>query len=302
MKKHERLNSKKEENGSMQSIIELENNNRIILTNSEESMNHKVFFERNPNFKLTFQGENNLLIVPMDAKLMNSKINFSANNGICYLQNTRNKQIVLNLSIWENSSFIMGEGCSFNGFLNAIASENRNIIIGNRVMFSFGIWIRTSDVHVIMDIDSKKIINHGKDVVVGNDVWIGQGASLLKGAMVGSGAVLGYGSILTKKLPSNCIGSGAPVKVTKQNIIWNRQSMHNFSTEEKVDFEDTYDFENDIIYTSEVYQENTKEFLQKSLSIRQAKLVDKHGLIESLLNQPLIIKEKKQNFFERIFD
>ena len=89
--------------------------------------------------------------------------------------------------------------------------------------------------------------NHGKDVFVGDDVWIGQGASLLKGATIGSGSVLGYGSILTKQLESNTICSGAPAKVVKRNIIWDRQSMHNFSMNSKAKFEEQFEFEKKIV-------------------------------------------------------
>lgn len=286
----------------MQCVIQFENNNQMILTGiKEEMVSREEFFEKNPNFQLTFKGKNNLLVMPFDIKLMNSKIKFMSSNGFCYLKNTINKQVVLNLSIWENSSFIMGKNCSFNGFLNAIASENSNIIIGNQVMFSFGIWIRTSDVHVIMDIESQKIINHGKDVFVGDDVWIGQGASLLKGATIGSGSVLGYGSILTKELESNSVCSGTPAKVIKRNIIWDRQSMHNYSMNLKAKFEEKFEFDKKENYTNEKYQENIRQFGKYSKTVHQAQILEKLEIAELLLQEPLIIKEKRKSFLQKIF-
>lgn len=287
----------------MQSIIQLENNNQIILTGADgRTISYDTFMARNPKCQLAFKGKNNRLVLPFDAELMNSKINFMANNGLCYLENTLNKKVILNLSVWENSTFIMGKDCSFNGFLNAIVSENRTVLIGQRVMFSFGIWIRTSDVHIVLSIESRKIINHGKDVIIGDDVWIGQGASLLKGATIGSGTVLGYGSILTKAVPSNCICSGAPAKVVKRQIVWDRQSMHNFSEEEKTDFEETYDFDPKIIYTNEAYPENLQEFRKQLGSIQKRTMLDKMAVIATLFDQPVVIKEKKPSFLASLFE
>ena len=136
---------------------------------------------------------------------------------------------------------------------------------------------------------------------IGDDVWIGQGASLLKGATIGSGSVLGYGSILTKQLESNTICSGAPAKVVKRNIIWDRQSMHNFSTNSKAKFEEQFEFDKKENYTNEKYQENIRQFHNYSKKVHQAQVLEKPEIAELLLQGPLIIKEKRQSFLQKIF-
>ena len=89
-------------------------------------------------------------------------------------------------------------------------------------MLSSGISIRTSDSHPIFDMITNSRINQPRSVIIGNHVWISAEAKILKGVCIGDGAIIGLGSIVTHNIPSNCIASGIPAKVIKQNINWNK--------------------------------------------------------------------------------
>jgi len=100
------------------------------------------------NSKITFRGENNILYCEKNVKLVNSTIDFNASNSIIFLSSNKNSYI-LNVSIYNNSVFYMGKDNYINGRLNIVLSEQKNIMIGNDGLFSFDIWMRVADPHII---------------------------------------------------------------------------------------------------------------------------------------------------------
>lgn len=190
-----------------------------VLVNSDKSC-------CDSNTTITFQGENNILVVEDGVRLHSSKINFNANNSIIYLSS--NKHIYyLNVSVFNDSAVYFGKDSYFNGALNISVSEYQNVIIGADCLFSFGIWIRTADPHVLYDAQTKERINKSKGVFLGDHVWIGQNVYLLKGTCVGSGAVVGAASVVSgKKLASNCCYGGNPAKLLKENVFFSHNCVN----------------------------------------------------------------------------
>lgn len=184
-------------------VINFDKGNKVIVLGSAEEIEIDI-----NKAKIDFIGSNNCLVVDEKIKLGKSKIMFRGSNSLCYLNKTRNDTVKLSLSIYNNSTFFLGKGCSFNGILNLIISESMNILIGDDTMFSFGIWIRTSDVHLMYDFSTQERLNFSKDIFIGSHVWIGQSSSLLKGSVIGSGSIVGYGSLNTKKIESNSVYAG----------------------------------------------------------------------------------------------
>jgi len=107
-----------------------------------------------------------------------------------------------------------------NGKLNIVVSEQKNIFIGDGCLFSFDIWIRTGDAHLIYDSNLKSRINFSGSIYIGDHVWIGQHVFILKETKIGSGSVIGSMSIIPGKiLESNASYAGNPVKKIKSNIF-----------------------------------------------------------------------------------
>ncbi len=109
------------------------------------------------------------------------------------------------------------QGCGF------YSSESTKIQVGDDCMFSIGVHILSSDMHPVFDLDTKKRINHAKDIHIGNHVWLGQGVKVLKGANIGSGSVIGSTSIVTGTVPENSSAAGRPAEVVRKNITWTRE-------------------------------------------------------------------------------
>lgn len=173
-----------------------------------------------------FKGTNNGLILEKGAILDHSQITFYGDNALVYIKKTYDHHIRIKLDIHTGCTVFMDEGASFNGRLNVVVSEHQNLIVGKDAMFSFDSWIRTSDVHAIYHLERNQRINAGKSIFIGEHVWVGQDVKILKGAMIGSGSVIGAGAVITSTVPNNSIAAGNPAHVIKQDIFWERPSMH----------------------------------------------------------------------------
>jgi len=125
------------------------------------------------------------------------------------------------LSHGKNSSLIIGkESTSIETF---ILARDGNVNIGERCLFSRNVEIRTSDSHKIYKKDTKEQINLSADVVIGDHVWIAANSVVSKGAIVSDNSVIGAMSFVNKKfLDSNVILAGAPAKIIKADIDWER--------------------------------------------------------------------------------
>lgn len=144
----------------------------------------------------------------------------------------------MNISVNHDCIVGIGRNNYFNGRLNIIVSEQSNVIIGEQSLFSFGIWIRTADPHLIYAADSHCRINHSKDVIIGDHIWVGQNALILKGTYVGSGSIIGAASVASGKLiPSNVSYAGNPAKVVRREIFWEGSCVHAWTSKETLEHE-----------------------------------------------------------------
>lgn len=132
------------------------------------------------------------------------------------------RAIDVSLRVSEGGTLEIGANTSFRGKVAIHASEGCRISIGEDCMFSSNILVRTTDSHAIYDLDSDERINPDADIVIGRHVWIGEGAKILKGARIGDGSVIGAGSVVSGEIPANCVVAGAPPRVLRENIRWER--------------------------------------------------------------------------------
>lgn len=211
----------------MQKITEFgqELSNNQIIANPEKSKLENDSY-------ITFNGSGNILFVEDGVKLSNSRIAFNGDNALVYLSKSQ-KLYYLDISANFGSCVFIGQENYFNGKLNLITSERKNIIIGSDCLFSFGIFIRVADPHLIYSCSTKERLNQSKSVLIGDHVWIGQNALVLKGTVLGSGSILGGGSVITNKtIPSNSSAAGNPAKIISEGIFYSKECVHNFNEEQ----------------------------------------------------------------------
>ena len=178
------------------------------------------------NSQIIIKGKNNILFCEPSVKLMNSKIYFNGDNSIVYLCSSRH-HYQLSANIQNNNVLYFGKNNYFNGVLNIILSEQKHCFIGNDCLFSFGIYMRNADPHLVYDYNTYERLNISKSIYVGDHVWIGQSALLLKGTKIDSGSIVGGMSVVAgKKIPYNESWGGNPCKKIKDSIFWDGACVH----------------------------------------------------------------------------
>lgn len=217
---------------SIDDIKSLEENRIVINGNTDD-------FEI-VDSEIVFEGKNNIVYIEPGVKIHGSNIRFFGKNNIVYLSS--NKYIYrLKIDMYNHSTCYIGRDCSFNREMYMICSEQKNIIIGNDGLFSFDIWIRNADPHLIYDMHNKKRINRSRSVYIGDHVWIGQHAMLLKGCKIGSGSIVGALSVTGSSIESNCSVAGNPAKARRRGIFWLRPSVHKWKADKTREFKSVED-------------------------------------------------------------
>lgn len=183
------------------------------------------------NASIAFAGKNNVLLVEPGVKI-EGKVKFQGDNSLVVLSSNKHTYF-LNLTLHNNCSFVIGSDNYLNGTLNVVVSEERHVLIGSGGLYSFGIWIRTADPHLVYDSTTLRRINPSKDVLIGDHVWLGQSSLILKGTTIGSGSIVGaMGVVAGKTIPSNTSWAGNPAKQIASDIFWDGRCVHSWTKTE----------------------------------------------------------------------
>ena len=195
---------------------------------------NKIIIEDEASFsmdgsKIRFTGVNNILYCEPDVHLVKCNLHFDASNSLIYLSASTHKYKA-NITVYNNCTCYIGADCYFNGAINIICSEEKNVFIGRQGLLAGGIWIRTADPHLVYSAETNERINPSKSVYIGDHVWLGQNAMVLKGSKVHSGSIIGAGSVLAgQRVPSNTAYAGNPAKQISGGIFWDEHVVHKWT-------------------------------------------------------------------------
>lgn len=109
-------------------------------------------------------------------------------------------------------------------------SEERNLVIGSNCLFSYDIWLRNANPHLVYSVETNERLNHTKSICLGDHIWVGQSVIILKGSKIHSGSIIGAMSLVAgKEIFSNESWGGNPIKRIATNIFWRPECVHNWN-------------------------------------------------------------------------
>ena len=182
------------------------------------------------NSNIKFNGKNNILFLAKKCILQKSSIIFGGDNALVFLGDS---VTCANINLHSRCLFYGGNSNYYNpsGIRSFLLSERKNIIIGDNGLYSFNIWFRNADPHLIYDNKNNERINFTKSIYIGDHVWFGQDVGVTKGVFVASGTIIGAKSMLCKSCFSNTSNAGNPIKEIKNDIFWTGGCVHNWDEE-----------------------------------------------------------------------
>lgn len=95
----------------------------------------------------------------------------------------------------------------------------KKISIGAFCKISWNCTFLDCDFHKIIDMESGKVTNEPRDIIISDKVWIGCNSTILKGTSLPEQCILAAGSIIGKSLnESNCVYKNE--NIIKRGVCW----------------------------------------------------------------------------------
>jgi len=186
--------------------------------------------------RITVTGSNNKIKLGQALNYNNLILNLKGNNKTIAIEETgKNINGLKIVSIrGDNQIVTIGKNFSCGGLEIQMNDGDEALAIGNDCLFSWGLKMRTSDGHSIIDLETGQAINSPKNIEIGSHVWIGEDVKVLKGGKVPNNTVVGSFSVITKPFSEeNTILAGTPAKIVKEGINWDREMPSKFNAKIK---------------------------------------------------------------------
>jgi acetyltransferase-like isoleucine patch superfamily enzyme/SAM-dependent methyltransferase len=204
--------------------------NRNMVMDCDEKNHVELHNEASVKGRITIRGRNNEVVMK-DGVSFDGTIDITGDNNRVYLdQHVR----------FAGKIYITGNGGELTiGRKTTVARavikchEGKKISIGFDCMFSYGIELRTSDAHSIVNPATGKRTNPPEDIIIGNHVWAGKDVTFLKGARIANDTIIGANSLVSRAYDqSQTVLAGTPAKIINQSLTWQREAKAEFSPEE----------------------------------------------------------------------
>lgn len=132
-------------------------------------------------------------------------------NGVCSIDG--GFSIVIN----KNGEINIGKNVHFNA--NAIISSSSLIKICDNVGTGWDCTFMDWDGHDIINLETNKVINNPRHIIIDKNCWIGSKVTIMKGTVLCNNTIIPYGSIITKKCDEPyCVFGGSPNHILRTNI------------------------------------------------------------------------------------
>lgn len=189
--------------------------------------NHKVFAAETVGVKthlfMEFHGTDNVVYLCEGCELTAVKIIFKGTGcSIAIGPNARIKGTALIVQ-GRRGHIAFGEGATMESGAVLCQEDDMAVTVGDDCMISNDVFLRTSDSHAIIDLQTRARINPPGPIAVADHVWIGQRARVMKGVTVGRHAVIGQCAVVTADVEPYSIYAGMPARKIRSGITWTRE-------------------------------------------------------------------------------
>lgn len=123
------------------------------------------------------------------------------------------------ISIRVNSDASLIIGNNFSANRNLIISSERQVSIGDDVLFGWNVLVQDDDGHQVIYSTQNK---ENKKIDIGDNVWVASYCHILGGTDIGKNSVVAMNSLCNRKYESNNLIGGTPAKQIKKIKGWNR--------------------------------------------------------------------------------
>ena len=210
------------------------------IDDSSSLKDNKVIGKPNlRNSTVSFSGKNNILFCEDNINIVNSSIQFHGDNSVVYLCYTKSNY-ALDIHVFQNSLVYMGRDNKLSPTIHINVQEHQNLIIGDDCIIGSNCNIRTSDAHIVYNINTKKRVNNSSSVFIGDHVWLAHQVYIEMGVHIGSGAILNNNSHAYKYsvLKSNNLYTGNPAQSVQNDIFFTKDYAGNFKEEDTLNVQD----------------------------------------------------------------
>lgn len=162
-------------------------------------------------------GHNNMIVFSPQFQSQDLIITITGDNAFIFFG--VNCRINGSIFCGTNSRIIIGDHFKCNHPVHFRAFEEKSITIGKHCLFA-NVRVETSDYHTIFDLNTRKPINSGKDIVIGDRVWCARDVIIAKGTKIGNHVVVAARAFVNKQFGDHVILAGTPASVIRENIVW----------------------------------------------------------------------------------
>ena len=173
--------------------------------------------------RITINGDNNYIRLGVAKSYHKFALNFKGDDKLLEVNDTTKNINNFKFTSIRGSGQKLSIGKDFScGGLEVQMNDGDELCkIGDNCLFSWGIKIRTSDGHSVVDLETGLAVNMPKDVTIKNRVWVGEDVSFLKGSSIATDCIVGSRSVVTKVFTQkNCVVAGFPASIVKEGVAW----------------------------------------------------------------------------------
>ncbi len=169
-----------------------------------------------------FFGRNNTLVMYPGGDLTALTIIFSGSNSVCRIG--KFTKIRGKIHLGDTARILIDAKSTSTESSSIAAMAGTKITIGRDCMLAAANKIWSGDFHSLYDVKTGKHMHRSADITIKDHVWLGSHAAVLAGATIEAGSVIGYGATVTGRIPNNVVAVGAPAKVVRKHVAWERTS------------------------------------------------------------------------------